>query len=369
MTLFLRSYIIICSFICPGVLHAQDTLGVKKINSPEIGVKTQLGYLAIHSTKMIALVEGHATSFELYAEKITTGKKNWHQAYRIPSVGLSAQLMAFGNPVQMGKAFSLIPYMKLHLAKRRHFELNTRLGAGLGYLTKYFDRIENNKNSAIASPLNAAISINLEPEWKTRYIDLGLGISFIHFSNGAFKTPNMGFNIPSLSFSLGYKFNHQQPVENKQKVFNEFQKKNYFDLMAIGGVKEIMPSGGPKYGFGGIHFQYRRHYSVKSNFLAIADVNYNAGYVRAYKNKYKVDVKQASGIRAGIGIGYGLSFDRLCLSIQNGIYLYDQLDYDGIFYHRVAARYYFDNGFIAGFSLDTHFATADVVELGFGYSF
>src|SRR6185369_16213582 len=97
--------------------------------------------------------------------------------------------------------------------------------------------------------------------------------------------------------------------------------------------------------------------------------NYNGGYVKAYENKNKTTEDRSKGIRAGVGIGYGLSFDRLCLSIQNGIYVYDQLHYDGIFYHRVAARYFFDNHMIAGFSLDTHFATADVVEFGFGYSF
>ncbi|HYG49796.1 MAG TPA: acyloxyacyl hydrolase [Flavobacteriales bacterium] len=355
----------LCSFVVKG----QGPADVKKINAPELGIKAQLGYLAIHSTKMIYLLQGHALSTEIYAEKITTGKKNWHQAYSIPAVGISAHFMNFGNPANMGYSFSLIPYMKLHLIKRSHFELNTRLGAGLGYLTKYFDRIHNNKNSAIASPLNAAISINLEPEWKTKYVDMGFGISFMHFSNGSLKTPNMGFNVPSLSLSMGYKFNQQLPAENRQKVFDEFQKKNHYELYAVGGVKEIMPSNGPKYLYSGIHFQYRRHYSVKSNFLAIADVNYNAGYKKAYENKYKTTVSNSAGLRAGLGIGYGLSFDRLCLSIQNGVYLYDQLNHDGIFYHRVAARYYFDNRLIAGFSLDTHFATADVVEFGFGYSF
>lgn len=364
------TFFITANFFLVSIIGFGQTDSIlPKIHTSEIGFNTQFGYTMSHHTQMLYLIQGHVKSAELFFEKVTNGKKNWHHAYRLPTVGIALNFTDFGNPSQMGYSFAIIPYMKLHFIKRNHFEFNTRLGAGMAYITRYFDRIENNKNSAIASPYNAAISINFEPEWKTKYIDVGLGIAFTHFSNGAFQTPNLGFNVPTLSLSCGYKFNNHLPLLNKQKVFDEFKKQNYYEIMLIGGAKEIMPANGPKYIVGDIHFQFRRHYSVKSNFLAFADANYNRGYKRSYENWYDTTLTNATSLRAGIGIGYGLSFDRLMLSINYGVYLYDKLNYDGIFFHRVAAKYYFDNNIVALFSLRTHFAKADVVELGIGYQF
>jgi Lipid A 3-O-deacylase (PagL) len=340
-----------------------------KTHTPEIGFKLQAGYTMSHHSQMQYLVQGHVKSYEIYYEKITSGRKNWHHAYRSPVVGYALNFTDFGNPVNMGYAISVIPYMKLHFVKRKCFEFNTRLGAGLAILTKSFDAVANNKNSAIASPLNASISINFEPEWKTKFFDIGLGLSFSHFSNGAYQTPNLGFNVPTLSLACGYKFNEQNPVLDKKKVFVEFKKQNSFELMLTGGAKEIMPAQGPKYFVGDVHVQFRRHYAVKSNLLLFGDVNYNRGYKRSYENWYDTTIANSTSLRAGLGIGYGLSFDRLMLLIHNGFYLYDKLNYDGRLYHRVAARYYFDNNVVVMFSLRTHFAKADVVELGIGYQF
>ena len=367
---WLNKIFFISSFwLIAGTIHSQSDSVQAKIHTPEIGLKLQFGYPMSHHTQMLYLIQGHVKSTEIFFEKVANGKKNWHQAYRLPTVGVAAHYTDFGNPTEMGYAYAVIPYMKLHYIKRKHFEFNARLGAGLAYLTKYFDRLENNKNSAIASPLNAAISINFEPEWKTKYIDFGLGLSFTHFSNGAFQTPNLGFNIPTLSLAAAYKFNSNLPVLNKQKVFDEFKKQNNFELMFTGGAKEIMPAQGPKYFVADMHFQYRRHYSVKSNLLFFADANYNRGYKRSYENWNDTTITNSTSLRAGLGIGYGLSFDRLMLFIHNGVYLYDKLHYDGYLYHRVAAKYYFDNNIVAMFSLRTHFAKADVVELGIGYQF
>src|SRR6478735_5328699 len=145
-------------FTGPAHLFCQNDSARVKVHSFEIGLRPQFGYTMSHHTQMLYLQVGHVKMGELYFEKIANGKKPWHHAYRSPTVGFALSFTDFGNPQYMGYAISVIPYMKLHMIKRAHFEFNSRLGAGLGYLTKYFDRTVNNKNSAIASPLNAAIS-------------------------------------------------------------------------------------------------------------------------------------------------------------------------------------------------------------------
>lgn len=355
-------------------VRAQDSLGIKRGNcirnfSREIGIKPQIGYLMAHHTQMIYLLEGHVKSVEIYCEKVVDGRKNWHHVYRLPTVGFSTYIGDLGNREYMGFALSILPYVKCHLIKRKIFEFNARLGTGLAYLTKSFDRIDNNKNSAIASPWNASLSINFEPEFKLKRMDVGLGISFIHFSNGAWKTPNLGFNIPSLSLNMGYKLNSRLPMCKKEAVLLTHEKSHNFEFSALAGLKEIVPANGKKYFYSAFNFLYRRNYHPKSNLLLFADVCYNGGYKQSYQNWYRTTVESSDAIRAGIGFGYGLSMDRTMFFLHNGFYIYDPLDYDGVYYHRLGCRYNFDNGLVINFSLKTHFAKADVVEVGAGYCF
>jgi len=137
----------------------------------------------------------------------------------------------------------------------------------------------------------------------------------------------------------------------------------------LAGEKEIMPANGPKYFAGGLNLMFRRRYQAKSNLLVFSDLSYNAAYRKSYENWYNKKAQSRDSWRAGAGIGYGLSLDHFMLLVEMGRYFYDRLKYDGNFYHRIGARYMFDKGFIANLSLKTHFAKADVIELGLGYGF
>lgn len=339
-----------------------------KIHSPEIGIRPQIGFLMAHHTQMQYLVQGHVKLYELYAEKVVAGNKKWHHVYRMPTVGVSLILTDMGNPGEMGYGIAALTYVKYHLIKQKKFGLGFRAGGGFAYLSKWFDRVDNNKNSAIAAPYNVCLSLAVEPEWHFKKFDLGLILSFTHFSNGAYKTPNLGFNFPAIGLQMGYKFNNYVPQHNKKAQLLVFQKQHTLEVTALAGEKEIMPANGPKYFAGDINVLFRRQYHPKNNLLLYADLSYNAGYRKSYENWYKVSVDAGKALRAGIGIGYGLSMDRFMLFVHNGFYVYDPLNYDGDFYHRIGGRYNFDNGFILNLSLKTHFGKADVVELGLGYS-
>jgi len=355
-----------------GKVYAQvdsTTLGKKNLCSPEIGIRPQIGFLMAHHTQMLYLVQGHIGRYELYAEKIVSGKKNWHHVYRMPTVGASLSLVDMGNPSEMGFALAGLTYVKYHFIKKKHFGLKFRAGAGFAYLSKWFNRIDNNKNSAIAAPYNVCLSLALEPEWKLGPIDLRLLLSFTHFSNGAYKTPNLGFNFPSIGLQAGYCFNRLENPHRKRAALLTFKKKSTIELTALAGQKEIMPARGPKYFAGGFNILFRRQCHPKNNLLIFADLSYNAGYRKSYENWYHETVSNGKAWRAGMGIGYGLSMDHFMLFLHNGFYLIDPLHYDGNMYHRIGGRYNFDSGLALNLSLKTHFAKADVVELGIGYAF
>jgi hypothetical protein len=340
----------------------------KKVIADEVGVRGNIGFLMAHHGQLQYLVQSHAKTVEVYAEKSMSGNKDWHHAYRIPVVGLEIMFADLGNPTDLGYAFSTTAYVKNHLVHRPKFELNSRLAGGFGWLTERFDRIENNKNSAIAGRLNVNLILGIDAEYKFKKSDLGIGINFIHYSNGAFKTPNLGLNFPTISLNYGYKLQSENRQYKSKASLEKWNTQNYLEVNGAFGWKEIMPTNGPKYFVGTTQMLYRRQYSYKSSFLGFAELNYNPSYTVSYENWYKKDVSKSTAFRSGVGIGYGIMYGNFMLFIEKGFYVMDKLNYDGSFFHRIGGHYYFTNGFMANLSLRTHFAKADMVELGIGWS-
>jgi hypothetical protein len=52
-----------------------------------------------------------------------------------------------------------------------------------------------------------------------------------------------------------------------------------------------------------------------------------------------------------------------------GAYVKDRYQPDGPLYHRIGMRYQFSNGITANLVLKSHWAKADYVEWGIGYTF
>lgn len=68
-----------------------------------------------------------------------------------------------------------------------------KLCCGAGYISKVFDRIENNKNTAIGSHINVFINFTYGFRWKLhRNFSIDGGLSFMHFSNASFMAPKFG---------------------------------------------------------------------------------------------------------------------------------------------------------------------------------
>ena len=349
------------------LFYAQSN--AQQIPGAEIGVKGQLGFVIPHHTVMQYLVQGHAQMGEIYIEKLASGKKNWHRIYNHPEIGMALNVGNMGNKEALGYGITLIPYMKLHMIKKEKFQFNARLGAGIGYLSESFDRLENNKNVAIGSSVNVTASLQFEPEWKLKHFDIGCGFSFLHYSNGAFKMPNLGINIPSMSFHLGYKFNTLPMNIRTEAPTGEWKTIHRWDVHLTFGIKEIFPTGGAKFPVYNLAATHRRMFSEKSNFLLGADINYNGAYHSSVNRVTIGEVSKISTVRIGFTAGFGLTMDEFMMFIQQGIYALNIHEYDGWFYHRLGGRYTFNEHYNINLSLKTHFAKADSFELGFGYVF
>lgn len=318
---------------------------------------------------MTHLTTGHFPAFELNIGKQTHGEEAWHSLYNFPVMGICFWYADLANPDVLGSVYAVYPYLNFHLFKEKCFALNFRFGTGLGYLTKRFDRFKNYKNIAIGSHLNVTVNLFYELKWKISphcFISSSLGLT--HFSNGSFKTPNLGINIPTVNFGAAYIFKNKSVIIESRKIYLEKCNRKIEILTFLSaGMKEIYPAYGDKYGAFSLSTCFLKPLSMKRKICAGIDLFWEFSNIRVLKRQ-GLEINHAwEVIRPGIYIGHEFEFSRLSFATQMGVYLYAKDNSDGNFYSRLALRYRCSDRIIVNIGLKTHFAKADFVEWGLGY--
>ncbi len=326
------------------------------------------GFVIAHRTVMQNLVTGHTTGGEFTYEKAFRGTESWHSLYRYPSFGLSLSSLDLGNPSKLGSAYALLPYMRLPLIKKND-RLAFKFGIGLGYLTKHFSQQENHKNVAIGSAFNGTVVIGLwykVPVGKALALQTGFQIQ--HFSNGSFRTPNLGINLPMLALGLQFGKQSRLPASEIETIQEapELDKKAQFFLSARIGVKELMETGTSKYPAYTFHFSRLKPISFKYSYQLFADVLYNSSLDESLGGKGIVLNHDIEYTQVGLGAGLENHYGKFALYLQMAAYLYCKDADLGRFYHRLGVKHDISERCYASFGLKSHFAKADYFEIGWG---
>lgn len=207
------------------------------------------GRVIKHTPKLFFDVQQNSFGLDLNYKIKTFGKQPWHQFHNYPEFGLQGMFYAIDNGNTLGHAFGFLPTIQFYFFKREKIDAYFQLGSGVMYLTRHYDRIENPENNAIGSHWNNVTAMKIGFTVKTQKAwDIGGGISFTHFSNGASQLPNFGINIPAAFLSLTY-----VPYRLKKEDFIQHQldrrSGHYFGLNAQGGLAfvETTSIGGPLY--------------------------------------------------------------------------------------------------------------------------
>jgi len=326
------------------------------------GMRYHYGFVVKHKKDMDALISGHIPAFELYYRFNYSGVKEWEKFFNYPNAGVALQLLNFNNS-KMGLAYSLLPYVSFPLRKSRWVELHFRTAAGLAYITQKFDLDNNRKNGVISSSLNGSVQFMLQANWKPiPQMEIHTGISFSHFSNGAFKMPNAGINIAGAN--IGLNFNLKQAVRVNHNSFPVLTKQVRLLASIAGFVKEIKPVGGPKYVASTISLSALKRFSPKSSWGGAVDFMYDASLSSRARQQMD-EIKMP--VRIGAAICYELHLNKISIPIQQGFYALNPLQLDGWMYQRVGVRYHVNKKWVVQMNVKAHFAKADYLEAGFGY--
>ncbi len=331
-----------------------------------IEMNPKLGFLLAHRGVMGHLPREHAIGGEITYFISTNGTKNYHKAYNFPKVGLTLFGSTVGNNRILGQVVGVYTFIDFPFKKTNSFELSGRLGAGGSWNTKVFDQDLNPKNVAMSTHVNALICFGLRSRFylgEAKKTHIIAGIDLTHCSNGSTKVPNLGINLPYISLGLGHTF-HQ--VE-KSKSPDSFVPKKW-NLTAIGiiSAKEVFPTGGKKYPIYALSLVGKKIFTPKTGMELGLDFIYKTS-INAYKPQIH---KTKEGIaQIGLYCGYVLPLDKLQFVLGMGLYVRDEYFPDSRMYHRLGMRYQLTDKLLLNFTLKTHWAKADYVEYGIGYTF
>jgi len=337
--------------------------------------KVYYGYIISHHVGM-EIYSDHFPAFEVSLTKATYGQKFWQQMFNYPWIGISYWHSGFGNSAYLGTANAIFPYLNFPLIVTDNINIGFRIGAGIGYLSEKFDRLENYKHLAIGTHLNFAGNLTLELRWQAseRFVLTG-GISLTHFSNGAFKLPNYGINIPAISIGMGYwlqKSNKpiNRPLYSPVKPFEfHLHRTIEFDLTGVFGFKDMEAVFGGKHIAVSVFGNLFKPISYKSKLGIGFDVSYD-GSDRAMLERNNIDVaNNLALVKTGLNFGYELSIDRLSFNLNYGFYLSGRDQSDGTAYHKLSVRYNITKKVFANITLKTHWGKADYIGWGIGYRF
>lgn len=327
------------------------------------------GFIMNHHPEMAYFADRHISPFELTLLKKTNGSKNWHRYYKYPEIGISLFTTSYASSSILGKTFASYPFMNLPCYNNDNFGFNFKFGTGLGYFTEKFHRFDNTKNLAISTNINALISLRGEIYFRlSPESDINLGVGITHFSNGAFKTPNLGLNIVTTSASVSlYPFN--RPIIKDSLINNEKQKKFLFSYWLALSQKETYPVYGQKFKAGTLSADAMFTLSNTNRLGLCADIFYDEAD-KKYLTDYDIDFKRdIDVIRTGISLVHELRFSKLSFMQYMGIYMYSKNKSNGAVYQRLALRYDVYKGLFAGVSLKTHWGKADFTEWAIGYRY
>lgn len=334
--------------------------------------RVNYGFMVNHHLEM-KIFNAHFPSFEINLGKETYGRERWQALYGYPFIGVSYWYSQMGNSKFLGSANAVFPYVNYPIIRNRKHELNFRVGLGLAYLTKRFERLENYKYIAIGSHLNAAV--NLMTEYRLRLnprINIAVGLALMHFSNGSVKTPNYGINTPSINLAFAYRLSKENTYLSKKVLPSlytfEFPgvKSLDFYLGATAAVKDMGAEYGQVFMVYNFFGNIMKQFTYKSTAGIGLDITYNgADFYFAELENVPYENKRELW-RIGIGPAYKLNMSKLSYNFGLGFYLRGKMAPSNV-YFKLSLEYLITKRLFADLTLRTHFGQADFVGIGLGY--
>lgn len=356
-------WVVPCSLLFSCFVHAQELA----VPTPpwNVGTRAHYGFLWPHRPAAWYLVQGHASAFEVYGERRFKNDRSWQRLYKGASYGVGILYSGMADPDIIGGGIRLIPYMHIPFIQGDRGSFGMRLGWGIGYIFKSFDRVDNYKQIATGSRLNTAIQLMFEYRMQIDRFRLSTGLSIDHWSNGSFVLPNLGLNLLSLNTGVAYALhNPVRPTEAPDTSVHQLSPREISIVGSFGFSEVAKPLSG-QYSVYSLVAQIQWNVTPKSSFAVGLDV-FNKGSLRTIHAELAYEPRLAY-TQLGAHAGWALGFGRGELVLQMGAYAYSPYPDESPVFHRLGMRYRAGERLMLHVGLKSHWAVADHWEWGVGY--
>jgi len=360
-------YTLLAIFCFFSLFNKAFSQSVKKIPkyTYTVGANLLTGFVIKHDRYMGHISQGITTGAEVLINKNTYGNQVWEQVFKYPDVGFAFSYFNYGNDM-LGESFAGTFYMDFILKRTRKVEVLLKIGTGIGFHTKPYDREANNQNIGVGGPVTNDMQLRLGMNYKlTERWKLTGAFTLSHFSVAALSQPNKGINIMSANLGCTYRLNNEAPEYTPVNEDYTWDKRLKYNINFSYGLKKIPPIGGPYFSVYVLTFYVNKQVSKISIFNAGIDGFSNTA-LKEEMVQGDIDPDTLDHKRVGLTAGYELKMNRISLLAQLGFYVYRPYKTDKIVYQRIALKFYLSKNVYLHYGFITHFAKADHSEWGIG---
>lgn len=301
---------------------------------------------------------------ELAIEFPSWGEYPWQQYLGEPTLGVGFVGLNLGDCDILGQSFAIYPYLLIDIVKLRHFELNWKVGAGLSFFNKTFNRVykEYNPetdanwsyygptcNNLIGSIVNVYLTTGANFNFPiTKQFALHADFGYMHMSNGSVLQPNGGINILYAAVGGSYKLDTEDKIGkyNKQERFASLPYRWSINITGSGGYRELYYLDNKGYGIGSLHigatYNICNWYALGGGIDAFYDGVFNQqGGTRlegltadqrveqlkhTHFGRYVILNEDLSNkFRVGVSLNNEFKIGRITAILDWGVYLYDPI--------------------------------------------
>lgn len=298
---------------------------------------------------------------EIYYQRQVNPSGAWSNTKRLPQWGVGLSATHSGSQY-VGAVVCVYPFIKLPLYTLGGLQGNFRIGFGVGWVQKPYDKITNPEDELLSQKFNTHANLQWQNEVRLNSRNfINTAVTFYHCSNAKTSLPNLGINIPSLSVGYRYAFNGEtrKPIQANDSL----SKKAFYKVFLTGGVKQMQVPDSSYYFVKLLTGEISKQISY-SSILSI-------GMFVTHDASVKTDplVKHLGSIQSSQVALYGsyeYNFGRLIIPVQFGVFVYNS---NSKLLESIGFRYKLSQNWMAQFLLKSHGHKADLMHFGIGYVF
>ncbi|MDO5759913.1 MAG: acyloxyacyl hydrolase [Bacteroidota bacterium] len=322
------------------------------------------------------------THFSFKLTKQVDYSKPWHYWYKDFRYGLGAYHGVFNYSDRLNNPYAVYVFAGFSPYKYKKFTLKNELALGLSGVWEHYSKT-NRQNIAISLPIEAYVHWQMEADWQVNNSwQAGLGLSFVHFSNGALVKPNKGINIISPTINFAYS---PKPIERYNFEFKEkFNKHYYIDVNNWLGVHAVNFDYSKENGTRDTVQNSYWVYGQQWKFMMDVNPKYELGFgfeylynhaawksdTTHYKTHSYEELDNSDKFNVGIFLSFHYNVNNFSVLIEPGYALRQKYGYAPKFYQRLGLRHYAYKGWFSQIALRAYnYHVADFIEWGIGYRF